>query len=164
MNLVFLAGKLRQLKIHQPVVANIGDKIRAATSPQLRSTGRTGHTHHLRVISRRRRQKIQNRLPDLAPTIRVGHKIHIPSAMLEYAALKNLAFRLLPTSDPLPVGAAGKKCLHAKRRAPVQVVFRIFPVPEFRRDWNDALTLIVGQRDKHVNRAQRRRILSRRST
>ena len=68
--------------------------------------------------------------------------------MLEHAALKNLGFRLLPAGDPLPISATREKRLHAIGRAPVQIVFRIFPVAELRRDRNDALALIVGQRTK----------------
>jgi hypothetical protein len=100
MCLVFLAGKLLQLKIHEAGMANIGDKIRATTSRNLERTRRSRHTHCFRTISRRRRQKIQNRLQDLPPTIRIGHKIYIRHSMLEHAALKNLGFRLLPQAIP----------------------------------------------------------------
>ena len=75
-------------------------------------------------------------------------------AMFEHAALKNFGLRLLNAGDPLPVSATREKRLHSVRRPPVQVVFRIFPVAQFRRHWNDALALIVGQRNKSVNRAQ----------
>ena len=74
--------------------------------------------------------------------------------MLEHASFKNLRLRLLATDDPLPVGAAREKCLDPIRRSPVKVVFGIFSVSEFGRNRNDALALIIGKRDKNVNRSQ----------
>ena len=144
------------MKIHQPIVANVGHKVGAPTHGQLQGSRFSRHAHHLRIVACRRSQKIKNRLPDLAPAICVGHEINVRQSMLEHAALEDFCFRLSTASDPRPIRTSCEKRLDAIRRSPVQVVFWIFAIPQLRGDWNDALALIVGERHENVNRSQLR--------
>lgn len=153
MNFVFLARKLRKLKIHQPVVTDVGHQIRSSANLQLQSSGCARRAQCFHSVSGSGIQEIENRLSDLPPTIGIGHEIHILGPMFEYAALQNLGLGLFTATDPHPICAAREKRLHAIRRPPVQVSFRVFPVPKLRGDRNNPLALIVGQRHKNVHRA-----------
>jgi hypothetical protein len=137
-------------------MTNIRNEVRAATGRKLQVSGLGRHGHHLWIISRRGSQKVEDRLPDLTAPIGVGHEIHPRGSMLKHTALKNFSLRLFTTGDPFPVGTAREKRLHAIRRAPIEVVFWVFPIPKFRRDRNDALALIIRQCHEDVDRAHSR--------
>src|SRR5580692_4771671 len=160
MSVISLVWKLRKLKIHQAVVTDVSHEIRTATDGQLHRSGCARNAQNFCGIAGRRRQEIENCLPDLTSTISIGDEIYIRGPMFEHAAFKHLSLRLFTAADPRPISAAREKCLYAIRRPPVEVVLRIFPVSEFRSDGNNSLALIVGERHENMDRSEAR-ILSR---
>jgi hypothetical protein len=87
MEFVFLLRKLRKLKIHQPIVADVSHKIGTAACAERRNARRGSQRDHLRISASRRIEEINNRLPDLIASIRIGHEIHVSATILEHATL-----------------------------------------------------------------------------
>src|ERR1700730_8151478 len=75
--------------------------------------------------------------------------------MFEYAALQDCGLGLLSTTQQRPLRTASEEGLHACRRAPIQVVLGIQPIPESRRNRNDPLVFIVSQCNEDMDRTDR---------
>ena len=101
---------MRKLKVHQPVVTNVRQKVRAAANRQLATVPGSVDTIHSLFCATpgRRIQKIQDRLLDFDSPVGIRNQIHIRGSVLEYTPLKNRRLRLVATTNPLPLGEREK--------------------------------------------------------
>lgn len=156
MGLILLARETRNLEIHQAIVTDVGYKVCASSDRNFQTSRRARHVHEVSAVSGCRIEEIENCLPDLNPAIGVRDEIYLGTLKFEDAALDDLRLRFCYAFQALPLFGAAEKCSYAVGRAPVEVVFGIFAISEYRRYRNDPLMLIVGKGDEYVNASQAR--------
>ncbi len=115
---ISLARNTGQLKIHEAIVSGIGDEISRTSGCNFNDFGVFLHSNFLKTASGGSVQKIQDGLPHVVATVRVGHQINIFLAMLEDAALQDFGLWALAGVHELPFRCMAEECFHAVRGAP----------------------------------------------
>src|SRR5579863_89242 len=156
MSWIFLPGKSRELEIHEAVVADISQQIRATANRQINCPRLILDTNRICAVSCRGVEEVKNRLFDLHPTVCVGDQVYIRCVIFENTAFEDLVLGSSLATDPLPVRGTREECLHSICRSPIKITLGVFSVSEYRRNRNNALMLIVGKGDKDVYSSQLR--------